>query len=82
MEIQAGGVVQVGMFPVHPLLSMVHWDGMDSGDTDMEVGIFPVCPFLPMVHCDRMDSGDTGMGDGGWYRLVYLQSISSFIGMG
>ena len=35
---QAWGVVQFGMFPLHPFLPMVHWDGMDSRNAGMRGG--------------------------------------------
>ena len=79
-------VQKVGKFPLGPFLPMVHWDGMDSGDTDMQwfrYGKFPLVS-LPShgTLVMRMDSGDTDMQ---WFRLGSSHSVPSFpwyIGMG
>ena len=54
-------MVQFGMFPLHPFLPMVHWDGMDSRDAGIRGGTHP---FLPMVHWDGMDIRDADMRGG------------------
>ncbi len=49
------------MFPRCPILPMVHWDGMDSGDRGSVDG---TAWDVPTVHWDGMDSGDRGSTDG------------------
>ena len=83
---EAWGVVQVGTFPLHPFLPMVHWDGMDSGNTGMGGGTGWDVPTSSLPSHGTLGwDGQWGYRHGGWYRLGCSHFVPSFpwyIGMG